>query len=68
MMNKEAVIEKIRDYLGHQDEMIFALLFGSFIKGKAFRDIDIAVYAEKEFDLLRLGIMQAELTERTGQP
>ena len=67
MKNKETTIVKIRDYLGHQEDMVFAFLFGSFIKGKAFRDIDIAVYAEEELDLLRLGIIQAELTERTGQ-
>ena len=67
MMNKEAVVAKIRDYLEHQDKIAFAIIFGSFIKGEAFRDIDIAVYSEKELELIRMGIIQAELTERTGQ-
>lgn len=66
-MSKEATISEIKKYLARQDDVVFAYVFGSFVKRKAFRDIDIAIYINSEIDLLRLGSIQSELTELTGE-
>lgn len=44
--NKKAIGEDIRRVLEKHLEISFAYLHGSFIKGNAFHDIDVAVYIE----------------------
>lgn len=41
-------MEKIKDYLFKREEIVFAYIFGSYISGKKFNDIDIAVYLKDE--------------------
>ncbi len=64
-MNKENIKHTLKQYLLQQGEVMFAYLFGSFVQGKQYRDIDIAIYTESKPELIRLGIIQAELSQRT---
>ncbi|MGB9628899.1 MAG: nucleotidyltransferase domain-containing protein [Thermodesulfobacteriota bacterium] len=43
-MGKEKIINMIKDVLKQDGRIIFAYVFGSFIKEESFRDIDIGIY------------------------
>lgn len=43
-MDKEEVIEKIKEGLCQRKEVIFAYIYGSFVEEAKFRDIDVGVY------------------------
>jgi len=70
--DKKNLVEKIRDELKQVTEMCFSFLHGSFIEGKAFRDIDIAIYlddyaaANKGEDICNR--LSVRLTGKTGIP
>jgi len=66
-MNKQKLKSQINQYLSGEKEVLFAYVFGSFIRDAAYRDIDIAVYMKPFPDLVRLGRMQAELSGLTGK-
>ena len=63
---KKAVLDRVRKVL-EKRSVGLAILFGSFLEGEAFRDVDVAVYSENlDFDeLLRLGV---ELELELGMP
>jgi len=46
-VSKKVIEEAIREVLRKHEEISFAYLHGSFIKGDAFQDIDVAVYLER---------------------
>ncbi len=48
-MKKEILINNIEIFLEKRREIQFAYLFGSFLDGKAFRDIDLAIYIDKAY-------------------
>jgi len=45
-MEKERVIHLIKDVLNKDDRLVFAYLYGSFVKEETFRDIDIGIYVK----------------------
>lgn len=51
----------IKSYLSEKEEITFAYIFGSFVTGETFLDIDIAVYFDSKPDLMGLGRMQSEI-------
>jgi hypothetical protein len=51
MKNKTTIEEKIIELLEGYPEILFAYLFGSFIKQEKYNDIDIAFYISPDFDL-----------------
>ena len=68
-VSKKAIEEAIREVLRKHGEISFAYLHGSFFKGDAFRDIDVAVYLERmpasvlEYELQ----METELIRAVGR-
>lgn len=50
MLTKNEIIGLIKDYLLKRDEIIFAYIFGSFVKKENYHDIDIAVFINEQFD------------------
>ncbi|MBU4251971.1 MAG: nucleotidyltransferase domain-containing protein [Candidatus Omnitrophica bacterium] len=56
--------QELKDYFVKQEDVEFALLFGSFASGRVnpMSDIDIAVYFRDGNDALRLGDRQVEIT------
>jgi predicted nucleotidyltransferase len=67
MLDKSSIITSITDYLAEQDDIVFAYLFGSFVRKEKFQDVDIAIFASSDLDLLRLGEIQTELHIATKQ-
>lgn len=49
-MNTTLIQNKINEFLQSKDEIIFAYIFGSFIKNEKYHDIDTAVYLNKNFN------------------
>ena len=62
-MEKETIIEKLREYYKNKKEAEFVYLFGSYAKGKSNRksDIDVAVYLNEnvsgEFFEYKMGVV-----------
>lgn len=54
--------EKVKKYFARQDDVAFALVFGSIASGRdtPISDIDIAVYFKGEKDVLKLGERQID--------
>lgn len=50
MKEKTHIETEIRKFLQNRSEIIFAYIFGSFIRTDNYHDIDIAVYLDKNFD------------------
>jgi len=49
-MEKEEILRKIVEVLKNEEKVAFAYLFGSFLFGKHFNDIDLAVYVVGRVD------------------
>ncbi len=49
-MEKEEIVRKIVEVLKNEEKVAFAYLFGSFLFGKYFNDIDLAVYVVGKVD------------------
>jgi len=65
---REAVIARIKAILEGEENVLLALLFGSFIELRSFRDIDIAVYTKGGEDLSKLLRHANRLEEEIGYP
>ncbi len=48
---KEEIVGRIKEYLDKRKEVLFAYIFGSFVKSDEFSDIDIALYVDGDFSL-----------------
>ena len=66
---KEALLRKIVNLLENREEVFWAFAYGSFLRDVPFRDVDIAVYVDRDVDPLdfrfRLG---RELSRAIGLP
>jgi predicted nucleotidyltransferase len=56
-MNSAIDFDKIADYLKGYNNILFALVFGSTVRGKSNRlsDVDIGIYTTDEMPLLMMG-------------
>ena len=43
---KERVISELKNFLSKQESVLFAYLYGSFLEGEPFRDVDVAAYVD----------------------
>ncbi len=68
--SREKIIVKIKEFLSWRDEIVLAVIFGSFLSEEVFRDIDIAVYVKPVVrDYLDYKFtLEEELTNITGYP
>lgn len=70
-IGKKVLIEEISDILKAKEYILFAYLFGSFISGDVFKDIDIGVFisgAESK-SLLKLELMlEGEVEDAIHMP
>lgn len=61
------MLERLREALGSREEVLLAVVYGSFLGGRAFRDVDVAVYVRGGVDPLDCKLeMERELSERVG--
>ena len=65
---REAVIARIKAILEGEENVLLALLFGSFVELDSFRDIDIAVYTKGDEELFKLFRLANRLEEEIGYP
>jgi predicted nucleotidyltransferase len=63
---KEILLKKIKEFLLRRD-IDLAIVFGSFIEGGVFRDIDIAIYSYA-MDIDKLLKINSELELELGIP
>lgn len=51
------MIEEIKNYLENYENILFAILFGSYASGKtnSKSDLDIGIYIDQDISLLKLG-------------
>jgi predicted nucleotidyltransferase len=63
---KEALLKKIKEFLSRYD-VDLAIVFGSFVEGEVFRDIDIAIYSHA-MDMDKLLKISSELELELGIP
>ncbi len=63
------LLDEIENFLASQDFIDFALLFGSFARGREtpLSDIDLGIHLSRPIDLLTLGRLTAELESITGR-
>jgi len=66
MEEKEAIINRTKSVLEGED-VLLAILFGSFIELDSFKDIDIAVYA-RDMKLNSIFKLANKLEEELGYP
>jgi len=66
---REEILERLREELCNRDEVKLAVVFGSFLKGYPFRDIDVAVYVTGNIDPLDYKLrLEEELERKIGYP
>ena len=69
-MSREDIVQALTQDLGNRPEILFAYLFGSFVEGGAFRDVDVAIYlGDQAADDLQYAIRLGAALERLiGSP
>lgn len=67
---RESLIEGVKGFISDRDDIVFAYLFGTFLHGESFEDIDIAVFLKRPLELpLKQAIRLADELWRTlGKP
>lgn len=66
---RQKIIEELKTYFSKKERVDFAYILGSFSEGKAFRDIDVAVYFNEPKEELTLeSDLSFELSKETGYP
>lgn len=65
--NKEVVLRKLRSVLNSEEEVLLAIVFGSFVELNSYRDVDVAIYAKSK-DLEYVAKLSAKLELELGVP
>ena len=65
----EDLKREIKNYLSREKNIIFSLIFGSQVAGKAnqLSDIDIGIYSKTEMELLEMGRIIFDLEKMIGK-
>ena len=67
--DKRKVIEKLKKALEKHEEILLAVIYGSFLKDVPFRDVDVAVYVKQKVDPLNYKFeLDDELSEALKYP
>ena len=64
---RENIVSEIRGILKSKDEVLVAVVFGSFIEKKFARDIDLAVYLGKEVGFYEALEYSEKLSKEIGE-
>lgn len=59
---KANIRSTLKKYFSGQEEVVFSYLFGSFVNGDDYRDVDLGIYTE-QVELLGLGTMHSEISD-----
>ena len=66
--DRERLIQRIEAALAPRQEVVFALVFGSFLHQDAFHDIDLAIWTTASADPRADIALAAELSASIGLP
>jgi len=68
MVKENMMIEEIKNYLENYENILFAILFGSYASGKinSKSDLDIGIYFNQKINLLKLGKIITDLEKITA--
>ncbi|KYH36452.1 MAG: DNA polymerase III subunit beta [Candidatus Bathyarchaeota archaeon B24] len=69
---RSQIVERLRRVLKSKDEVVFAVVFGSFLTNPVFHDLDLGVYVKGSPDILDSAVyaekLSVELTKRLSLP
>jgi len=65
---KEKIINRVKELLAGEDEILLAVVFGSFVRRSRVRDIDLAVYSVPDLSLSDLLDLNAKIEFDLGFP
>ena len=64
---KDQIVKTIHQALKNRREIMIAVIFGGFLKDKAFRDIDIAIYTNHKVPYEKVEQYQEKLSQTLEQ-
>ena len=68
-IEKKEIVEKLRKTIMEREEVLLAVIFGSFLSNSTFRDIDLALYVRGVDDYLKYKFrLDSVLTDTIGYP
>ncbi|GBC69716.1 hypothetical protein HRbin01_01419 [archaeon HR01] len=66
---RESILSRIKQVLEKDEDIVLAVVHGSFISEERFRDIDVAIYVGKGVDYLSKKFsLEKKLEKETGMP
>jgi len=66
---REAFLRRLRELLAREEHVVFAYVHGSFLSGRPFRDVDVAVWVEDPENAFYYAVeLAAELSTSLGLP
>ena len=64
--DRHRIAQRVRSRLASAEDMVFASIYGSFARGEAVRDLDVALYTTEDKDFLFAIEVAALLRRDTG--
>lgn len=64
---RRRVAERLKAELLGEEAVALAFLFGSFLEGGPFRDVDVAVYLARDLDMLEARVYADDLASRLSR-
>lgn len=65
---REAILDRLSDGLAADARVVIAVVFGSFLEGEAFRDVDVGIWTTPDAPRFLDVELAASLSRRTGLP
>ena len=67
-INSEELILRLRQFFKDRREILLAVVFGSAVRRRLVRDLDLVILFRGKLDLMDLCRLMAELEDLTGVP
>jgi predicted nucleotidyltransferase len=64
--DRQKIAQRVRSLLASSEDIVFAYIYGSFARGEAVRDLDVALYTTEDKDFLFAIDVAALLRRDTG--
>lgn len=71
VQGREEILGRVAEVLSEFNDVCFGYVFGSFLGGQGFRDVDVAIYVMGEYDsygLMKFSLRVARTLENKVQP
>jgi uncharacterized protein len=64
--DRQRIAQSVRSILASSEDIVFAYIYGSFARGEAVRDLDVALYTTEDKDFLFATDVAELLRKNTG--